>query len=67
MTAKITRRRFFSRTARAASVAVPVIVPAVALGRAGWIAPSERIVLGSGYFFSGSLASDKLAGVQDFL
>lgn len=46
MTAKMNRRRFFRRTARTASAAVPMIIPALALGRAGRIAPSERIVVG---------------------
>ena len=39
-----TRRTFLKRTAVLA--AVPYIVPATALGRAGKVAPSERIVLG---------------------
>ncbi|MFH1924386.1 MAG: hypothetical protein ABIP48_31425, partial [Planctomycetota bacterium] len=47
MPAKMNRRQFLSKTARAASVAVPVMIPASALGRAGRIAPSERIVMGS--------------------
>ena len=47
MPAKISRRRFLGRTARAASLAVPLIIPASALGRAGRIAPSERVTMGS--------------------
>ena len=39
-----TRRTFLKRTA--ALVTVPYFVPAAALGRAGKVAPSERIVLG---------------------
>ena len=39
-----TRRTFLKRTA--ALVSVPYFVPAVALGRAGKVAPSERILLG---------------------
>jgi len=47
MSAKMNRRRFLSRTARVAALAVPVVIPASALGRAGRIAPSQRIVMGS--------------------
>lgn len=47
MSAKLSRRHFLQRAASAASVAAPLIVPASALGRAGRIAPSERIVMGS--------------------
>jgi predicted dehydrogenase len=47
MTNPLNRRQFFRSVARTASVAVPLIIPASALGRAGRIAPSERIVMGS--------------------
>src|SRR2546426_6843950 len=40
----ISRRRFLAATG--AALAVPAIVPASALGRAGTAAPSERITLG---------------------
>ncbi|HUT89039.1 MAG TPA: Gfo/Idh/MocA family oxidoreductase [Thermoguttaceae bacterium] len=46
MTAKVNRRQFLEGTARAASAALPVIIPASALGRADRTAPSERIVIG---------------------
>ena len=46
MTAPLNRRQFLKQTASAACVAVPLIIPASALGRAGRIAPSERIVVG---------------------
>ena len=46
MTARMNRRQFLKRTASAAGVSVPLIIPASALGRAGRIAPSERIVVG---------------------
>ncbi len=44
----IRRRHWFQKTAGAASVilAAPTIIPSRALGRDGFIAPSERIVLG---------------------
>src|SRR5512138_1026259 len=42
-----TRRQFLQRTVLAATaVALPTLVPASALGRNGFVAPSERIVLG---------------------
>ncbi len=41
---KLNRRQLLQNAARTASVAVPLIIPASALGRAGRIAPSERIV-----------------------
>lgn len=41
------RRQFLQRAACAVSLASPLIIPASALGRAGRIAPSERIVLAS--------------------
>ena len=45
---RLTRRRFLERTAAAGAVAaVPILVPAPALGRDGAVAPSERINLGS--------------------
>jgi len=47
MPATMNRPQFFGGTARIASVAVPMMIPASALGRAGRIAPSERIVMGS--------------------
>jgi ornithine cyclodeaminase/alanine dehydrogenase-like protein (mu-crystallin family) len=47
MTAKMNRRQFLKHTACTISVAAPLIIPASALGRAGRLAPSERIVLGS--------------------
>lgn len=46
MTSRIDRRRFLKRTAKTVCAAVPLIVPASALGRAGRIAPSERIGVG---------------------
>ena len=46
MTRKHQRRQFLQSAARAAALAFPVIIPASALGRAGRIAPSDRIVLG---------------------
>jgi predicted dehydrogenase len=44
----VNRRQFLKRatTAAAAAVAAPYIVPASALGRSGYVAPSERIVIG---------------------
>lgn len=43
----LTRRRFLARgTAAASALAVPWFIPASALGRAGTVAPSERIVMG---------------------
>jgi len=47
MPAKMNRRQFLDRAAIAASVAVPAMIPASALGRAGRVAPSERVVMGS--------------------
>jgi len=47
MTARMSRRRFLQRTGGALSMALPLIIPASALGRAGRIAPGERIVAGS--------------------
>lgn len=47
MPARLSRRQFLHRAAAAASAAVPIIVPASALGRAGRVAPSERVVMGS--------------------
>ena len=44
---KIHRRRFLKRTVVAAAAAAPLVIPASALGRAGRIAPSERIALGA--------------------
>jgi predicted dehydrogenase len=45
--ARLTRRQFLARGAIAASaVAVPCLIPSSALGRAGTVAPSERIVMG---------------------
>ncbi len=46
MTRRHNRRQFIRTAARAASCAVPFVVPAAALGRAGRIAPSERIIIG---------------------
>ncbi len=46
MTRKHNRRQFLQTMARAASCAIPIIVPTAALGRAGRIAPSERILIG---------------------
>jgi hypothetical protein len=44
---RLTRRRFLTRGAMAASVvALPYYIPASALGRNGAVAPSERIVMG---------------------
>ena len=45
---KISRRKFLGRSAVAigAGLAAPTIIPATALGRAGAIAPSERITMG---------------------
>jgi len=43
----LTRRQFLTRGAMGAgAVALPCIIPASALGRAGTVAPSERIVMG---------------------
>jgi predicted dehydrogenase len=47
MVAKLHRRQFLQRTLRTASVAAPLLIPASALGRAGRIPPSERIIVGS--------------------
>jgi len=46
MTTPMNRRRFLQRTASTACLTVPLIIPASALGHAGRIAPSERIVVG---------------------
>ncbi|MHB0960324.1 MAG: Gfo/Idh/MocA family protein [Pirellulaceae bacterium] len=46
MTRKYNRRRFLQMAVQAASCALPIIIPAAALGRAGRIAPSERILVG---------------------
>ncbi len=47
ISATLTRRRFLTRGAMAASaVALPCFIPASALGRGGTVAPSERIVMG---------------------
>lgn len=46
MKARLDRRRFLQGAALGAGAAVPWIVPASALGRAGRAAPSERIVAG---------------------
>jgi len=45
MATHLNRRQFLKGTA--CTVAAPLIIPASALGRAGRLAPSERIVLGS--------------------
>jgi predicted dehydrogenase len=46
-TKAISRREFFRTTlAVGAAAAVPLIIPASALGRGGTVAPSERIVMG---------------------
>lgn len=43
----LTRRQFLKMGAGAlAAVAAPTIVPSSALGRSGWIAPSERVTMG---------------------
>ncbi len=43
----LTRRKFLTRSAAAASaLAMPWLIPASALGRGGSVAPSERIVMG---------------------
>jgi predicted dehydrogenase len=47
MTAKMPRRRFLQKAAGAVSAALPLFIPASALGRAGRIPPSQRIVMGS--------------------
>ncbi len=44
-TSRPTRRRFLQTTA--AALAAPVIVPSRVLGRAGQLAPSDRVVVGS--------------------
>ena len=45
---KLTRRRFLTRGAMAASaIVLPFYVPASSLGRDGAVAPSERIVMGA--------------------
>lgn len=46
MTAAMNRREFLRTTAGTASAALPLILPASAWGRAGRIAPSERIAMG---------------------
>ncbi len=44
---KMNRRDFLKKTlAASATVAAPSLIPASALGRDGWVAPSERIVMG---------------------
>ena len=45
MTSKTTRRNFLKSTA-VASIAMPVIIPASALGKDGSVAPSNRLVMG---------------------
>jgi hypothetical protein len=53
---RITRRSFLRRTAGAAAgaAAFPYFVPSSALGRAGAVAPSNRIVMGAiGYGWQG--------------
>jgi predicted dehydrogenase len=47
MSLKLCRRQFLKQTAKGVCAAVPLFVPASALGRAGRIPPSERIVVGS--------------------
>ena len=47
MTEKMPRRDFLQKTAGAVSAALPLFIPATALGRAGRIPPSQRIVMGS--------------------
>ena len=47
MTARMCRRQFLGQTAKTVCAAVPLIIPVSALGRAGRIAPNERIVVGS--------------------
>jgi len=42
----MSRRQFLGSAVRTASLAAPLIVPATALGRAGRIAPGERIAMG---------------------
>jgi predicted dehydrogenase len=46
MVTRMHRRRFLKRTANAVGAAVPLFLPASALGRAGRTAPSERVVVG---------------------
>ncbi len=46
MSLTMDRRQFLGAAVRAAAAAGPLVIPASALGRAGRIAPSERIVLG---------------------
>src|SRR5215472_15751992 len=48
MKPRFTRRRFLGRvgTAVGSAIAAPVLIPASALGRAGTVAPSERITMG---------------------
>ena len=66
MSATLNRRQFFDRSARVASVAVPMMIPASALGRAGRIAPSERIAVGSiGVGTMGSADMHALMGIPE--
>jgi len=46
MTRRYNRRRFLDTVVGAAACALPVVIPATARGRAGRIAPSERIHVG---------------------
>src|SRR5262245_23556210 len=48
MIPNVTRRRFLARvgTAVGSALAAPALIPASALGRAGIVAPSERITMG---------------------
>src|SRR4030042_4986777 len=48
MRQRVTRREFFRRTAGVAgsALALPYIVPSAALGKAGAVAPSNRITIG---------------------
>lgn len=66
MSANLNRRQFLKHTACAASVAVPLFIPAAALGRAGRIPPSERIVMGSiGVGGMGSGDMNAFLGIPD--
>jgi hypothetical protein len=47
MSATLDRRQLLQRAAGTAAGAIPLFIPASALGRAGRLAPSERIILGS--------------------
>ncbi|MCX6928826.1 MAG: gfo/Idh/MocA family oxidoreductase, partial [Verrucomicrobia bacterium] len=64
---KLTRRRFLTRSALAASaVALPCYTPASTLGRGGALAPSERIVMGAiGLGGRGSSDLDWMLGQSD--